>query len=209
MSPKKKKNVQSATEQKPENAKPTEEVKPSPEPVQVVTQEAPATPSPKEVPQKLIEIPPIDEDTKRMLAKAGVNWDNVTQAFEKVNIWAESVDARFGVILEKMPTEKGIADELIKRAEEKQKQMAASTPATSSGKEGGGIGMGQILGVIDKVMGSTSSSPLQDKMEKVMGAILDKSLESITKGDRFSQLLEEELMKSKAKAMAAVVTQTS
>jgi hypothetical protein len=176
------------------------DVKPQPEPAQVAPQKEVVTLDAKEVPQKLIEIPPIDEDTKRMLSKAGVNWDSVTQAFERVNIWAESVNAQFKIIFEKMPTEKGIADELIKRAEEKQKQFAQQQQqAASSGKEGGGgIGMGDIIKVVDKVMSSESSNPL---MNKYMDALITRNMNEMVESTTFDKIMREYFVKKMSKEL--------
>ena len=197
VSPKKKKSVPSVMEQKPESV---EEVKPQPEPVQVVTQEAAPTIDAKEVSQKLIEIPEIDSDTKRMLAKAGVDWGSITQAFEKVNIWAESVDARFNIILQKMPTEKGIADELVKRSMEERQKQAASNPAASSGKEGGGGGggMGQIFNILDKVMGSSSSNPL---MDKYVEALITRNMNEMVESTTFDKIMREYFVKKMSKEL--------
>lgn len=176
MSPKKKKNVPSVTEPKQENVK---EVKFEPVHVEVAPKEEAPIVDAKEVPQKLIEVPQIDEDTKRMLAKAGMNWDSVTQAFERVNIWAESVDARFNIILQKMPTEKGIADELVKRSlEERQKQMQQQpgTPASTGNTGAGAGGLGNILQMIQPFLGGGGSSEMQDK-------IMNMALESMGLGN--------------------------
>lgn len=170
----KKKSVQNAEQQKSEKFK---EPKPKPDNVEVVSKEEAPTASPKEV-SKLIEIPQIDEDTKKMLLKAGLSWDSVTQAFEKVNVWAESVDARFNVILEKMPTEKGIAEELVKRSMEERQKLAQAAPPVSTGNARAAApqDLGGLLQLIGPLLGGGGSSEMQDK-------IMNMAIESMGLGN--------------------------
>jgi len=131
-----KKNVQLAKEQKPseENkaqaVQPQEEPKPDGQHVEVAQKEEAANVDNKEATQsigKLIDIPKIDEDTKKMLAKAGFSWEGIEQGFERINLWAEGVEKKFQLIFQNMPTEKGIADQitknLVQRAEEQKAQV--------------------------------------------------------------------------------------
>jgi len=131
-----KKNVQLAKEQKPseENkaqaVQPQEEPKPDGQHVEVAQKEEAANVDNKEAAQsigKLIDIPKIDEDTKKMLAKAGFSWESIEQGFERINLWAEGVEKKFQLIFQNMPTEKGIADQitknLVQRAEEQKAQV--------------------------------------------------------------------------------------
>ena len=142
-----KKNVQLAKEQKPseENkaqaVQPQEEPKPDGQHVEVAQKEEAANVDNKEAAQsigKLIDIPKIDEDTKKMLAKAGFSWEGIEQGFERINLWAEGVEKKFQLIFQNMPTEKGIADQitknLVQRAEE-QKAQVQNQPQQSGGAD--------------------------------------------------------------------------
>jgi len=136
-----KKNVQLAKEQKPseENkaqaVQPQEEPKPDGQHVEVAQKEEAANVDNKEAAQsigKLIDIPKIDEDTKKMLAKAGFSWESIEQGFERINLWAEGVEKKFQLIFQNMPTEKGIADQitknLVERAEAQKTGQAQGQP---------------------------------------------------------------------------------
>jgi len=136
-----KKNAQLAKEQKPseenkaQTVQPQEEPKPTDQHVEVAQTKEAANVDSKEAVEsmgKLIEIPKIDEDTKKMLAKAGFSWEGIEQGFERINLWAESVEKKFGLIFQNMPTEKGIADQitknLVERAEAQKTGQAQGQP---------------------------------------------------------------------------------
>lgn len=224
-----KKHVQNVTEKKPKSepeTMATQETKiepvPQPQPAEVVNQkEAPAVDI-KEGSQeiaKLIEIPQVDEDTKRMLRKAGFEWDSVIQAFEKINIWAEKVDKTQKVIID---TISGISNEKIAEilkekvlAVREQERAAAekirtSQPSSGDQEGGGGGGSGQFVGkVIMKALeGEEKANPLSEKMNKFFGVVLDNAIARISQPSRFEQLLDEEIAKTKVKAIVGMVTQT-
>ena len=136
-----KKNAQLAKEQKPSEENKAQAVQPQEEPkrtdqhVEVAQTKEAANVDSKEAVEsmgKLIEIPKIDEDTKKMLAKAGFSWEGIEQGFERINLWAEGVEKKFQLIFQNMPTEKGIADQitknLVERAEAQKTGQAQGQP---------------------------------------------------------------------------------
>jgi hypothetical protein len=202
---KKIKNVQDVTKE-------TTKSEPSPEPVQVASKEEAPTTDNKEGTQPveaLIEIPQIDEDTKKMLQKAGFSWDSITNAFTKINVWAEKVESTQKALTEaiKGVSNEGIAEALNKKLQagaEKQRAELAEKMKNVPQDAGQGekLGIGDILKFLGK--GDGGSNPFQEKMNKVMDAALDKVLEKINNPSRFEQLLDEEIAKTKIKAIAAM-----
>ncbi|MCJ7422764.1 hypothetical protein MUP01_00640 [Candidatus Bathyarchaeota archaeon] len=202
--------VQDATEPKPKN-------EPSPEPAQVVSKEEALTNGDKEAAQPveaLIEIPQIDEDTKRMLQKAGFSWDSITNAFTKINAWAAKVDHNEKALADaiKGVSNEGIAEALNQKLQAgAAKQRAELTEKMKDVPQGAAQGGGGILeyakiaremGIIG---GGASENPLQQKLLTFSEKVLDNALNKMTQPDRFTQYFEDEIAKAKAKVMAEVV----
>jgi len=201
-----KKVVQNVTEQKPKSG-------PSPEPVQVASKEEAPTTDNKEAAQPveaLIEIPQIDEDTKRMLQKAGFSWDSITNAFTKINVWAEKVESTQKALTEaiKGVSNEGIAEALNKKLQagaEKQRAELAERMKNVPQNAGQGekLGIGDILKALSG--GGGSENPMQAKLMQFSEKVLDNALAKMTQPDRFAQYFEDEIAKAKAKVMAEAI----
>jgi len=182
----KKKIVQNAEEQKPKS-------EPSPEPVQVASKEEAPTTDNKEAAQPveaLIEIPQIDEDTKKMLQKAGFSWDSITNAFTKINVWAEKVESTQKALTEaiKGVSNEGIAEALNKKlqagAEKQRAELAErmkNVPQNAGQGEKSGLGLGDIL----KVLGSGGGGG-DDEFSKMAKSY---ALESMGLGNMFQKVM--------------------
>ena len=205
---KKIKNVQDVTKE-------TTKSEPSPEPVQVASKEEAPTTDNKEGTQPveaLIEIPQIDEDTKRMLQKAGFSWDSITNAFTKINVWAEKVESTQKALTEaiKGVSNEGIAEALNKKlqagAEKQRAELAEkmkNVPQGAGQGEKSGLGLGDILKVLSG--GGGSENPMQAKLMQFSEKVLDNALSKMTQPDRFAQYFEDEIAKAKAKVMAEAI----
>ena len=182
-----KKVVQNVTEQKPKSES-------SPELVQVASKEEAPTTDNKEGTQPveaLIEIPQIDEDTKKMLQKAGFSWDSITNAFTKINVWAEKVESTQKALTEaiKGVSNEGIAEALNKKlqagAEKQRAELAErmkNVPQGPTGAAGGaGIGIGDILKLLSS--GGGGGDDEFSKMAK------NYALESMGLGNMFQKVM--------------------
>ena len=179
-----KKVVQNVTEQKPKS-------EPSPELVQVASKEEAPTTDNKEGTQPveaLIEIPQIDEDTKKMLQKAGFSWDSITNAFTKINVWAEKVESTQKALTDaiKGVSNEGIAEALNKKlqagAEKQRAELAEKMKnVPQDAGKGGGIGLGDLFQLLkgDKGGGDDEFS----KMAKTY------ALESMSLGNTFQKVM--------------------
>ena len=162
--------------------------------------------------EALIEIPQIDEDTKRMLQKAGFSWDSITNAFTKINVWAEKVESTQKALTEaiKGVSNEGIAEALNKKlqagAEKQRAELAEkmkNVPQDAGQGEKSGLGLGDILKVLSG--GGGSENPMQAKLMQFSEKVLDNALAKMTQPDRFTQYFEDEIAKAKAKVMAEAI----
>ena len=181
---KKIKNVQDVTKE-------TTKSEPSPEPVQVASKEEAPTASNKEGTQPveaLIEIPQIDEDTKRMLQKAGFSWDSITNAFTKINVWAEKVESNQKAFADaiKGVSNEGIAEALNKKlqagAEKQRAELAEKMKNVPQGaSQGEKLGIGDILKVL-----SGGGGGGDDEFSKMAKSY---ALESMGLGNMFQKVM--------------------
>lgn len=206
MSKRMKKNVQSATEQKPEDVKPE-----APVPTAVPEEPQVNVVAPKEEPKasapSIMDI--LQTTDPKMLETAqqlGIPLKPLLQ-------WAVGIESIVKAQSEALETLGVKLTPLINLAERAQ-QAQAQAQAQAQGRVNpeapqGGDNIGMMMKVVDKVLGSEGSNPLNEKMNAFLGAVLDKELARINQPSRFEALLDEELMKAKAKAIAAVVTKES
>jgi len=140
--------------------------------------------------EALIEIPQIDEDTKRMLQKAGFSWDSITNAFTKINVWAEKVESTQKALTEaiKGVSNEGIAEALNKKlqagAEKQRAELAEkmkNVPQDAGQGEKSGLGLGDIL----KVLGSGGGGG-DDEFSKMAKSY---ALESMGLGNMFQKVM--------------------
>lgn len=64
----------------------------------------------------------------------------------------------------------------------------------------------QQLAPILQMFGGATSNPMQEKINELSARLLEKAFEKIAQPSKFEQFFEEEIAKSKAKAMAAAVS---
>ena len=188
-----KKNAQPAKETKPnqehkaETVQAEEKPKPTDQHVEVAQTKEAANVDSKEAVEsmgKLIEIPKIDEDTKKMLAKAGFSWEGIEQGFERINLWAEGVEKKFGLLFQNMPTEKGIADQITKNLVERAEKDRAETQKTgqTQGQPNMGADMTTKL-LLQALAGGGGGDDEFSKMAK------QYALESMSLGNTFQKVM--------------------
>ena len=207
-----KKNVQLAKEQKPseENkaqaVQPQEEPKPDGQHVEVAQKEEAANVDNKEAAQsigKLIDIPKIDEDTKKMLAKAGFSWESIEQGFERINLWAEGVEKKFQLIFQNMPTEKGIADQITKNLVERAEKDRAEAQKTGQTQGQPNIGADMTTKLLLQVLAGGGSGGGDDEFAKMAKQY---ALESMSLGNTFQKVMMAKMAPELADTILAGMT---
>ncbi len=161
--------------------------------------------------QKPVQEPSkIIEDLKKQIPKSFHKFlEPILKYVEDEQIWKQSVESRFIEIEKTLPEklQKSYAAAL-EDARSKQLAMAQQQPQqTETPRQG--ISAAEVLSIGEKLLTGGSSNPnseIQTKVNTLTATLLDKALERLTKPSRFEDILEEELMKAKAKAIAAAVS---
>jgi hypothetical protein len=215
VSQKKKKVVPSAETEKQENAEKIEDLAKT-ESSSVDTnavapqQAAPASPQPTFV------------SIERVLTKVDAGMVEKAEALgipqgliPDLLLWMKGVDAKFNIVgeaLQKVPTAKSIADEMMKQARvERDQAIAAREGQQGEGgqQQRGGKGDSELIAIVDKVLGEGggASNPVQEKINQLTLKFLDNAIDNMSKPSKFEQFFEEELAKAKAKTMAKALTE--
>jgi hypothetical protein len=114
-----------------------------------------------------------------------------------------------------MPTEEGIAKKMMEQLKNEREKAIANAQAQQNTQnqpqapqqQSGGSEIDILKRLLDEG-GGGASNPVQEKMNKLTDAILDKAIEGVTnpKSSKFEEYFEEELAKAKAKTMAKALT---
>lgn len=159
-------------------------------------------------PVVLIDLSDYDPKKIAFAEEAGFPIRKIVDTF---NNYVATVEARFKFIAENVATKEDMPVAMEKALMNiRNKQIAEAQKYAQEHPEelrrGGGGGVGDWIGIAKEVLGGESSNPLQEKMNTVMNALLDQTLLRINKPSRFEELLDEEIAKTKAKAIAATIT---
>ena len=181
MSKKQSQNAPAATDTKPtEQMSSEKEISPnSPMEQSALASEQTSSPEPFQL------IPPfkISGKAKGMAKAAGINLESIEEMAPRMNEWASSVEQRLNVILAAIPnipaeTVRYLQQEAAKQRAEMQQRAQQQPQQAQAGDMMGQIGtlaqMGKELGIF-----GNTSNPFQEKMERFMGAIMDKGLNDI------------------------------
>jgi hypothetical protein len=113
----------------------------------------------------------------------------------RLEVWMAQADKNFsevGAFLTKLEPLIKLSNDVAAR----QSQNPQGQPQAQ-----GGLDISQIIGLIEKY-GGGGSNPMQDKINELSIKILDNALAKATTPSKFEAFFEEELARSKAKAMA-------
>jgi len=190
LSKKKKKTVQHAEAQKP--SQDSSKVVPE-EPSKEATVEA--------VPQKftLIEVPKLSKEQVEAAKAFNFPLDKLFEGLNRINEYAASVEARFGIIeknLGEAPQKvvEALKAEALKRQTENAQQMQQQPQA----QQGGGLGaLAQFL----PLLGSGGSNPMQEQM-------MQKMFEKTMQGMDLSNALTKAMIIKLAPSLAEELTKT-
>lgn len=215
----KKKTVPSAEEKTQENAEKAPDV-PETQPSSVDTgkrteeKQVSASPEPSFVGIDAV----LSKVDQGMLEKADIM--GMGDLVRALMLWGKSVDGKFNVVgaslqqldkrFEGMPTEDSIADKFMEKLKQEREKAIATTQTQPQERQsqGGGDEVKMLLKMLEGEGGGRTSNPVQEKMNKLTDAILDKAIEGVTnpKSSKFEEYFEEELAKAKAKTMARALT---
>ena len=155
-----------------------------------------------EEPKGLFDIPKIPDKTKKALKDLGFDI-NIDGALEQVNLWALSVEQRMQVMQKEMP--KQVANELMRIAEERQKQAIAQAQASGQTNipQTQGFG-GLLMQLAPRLLGGGGG--MDEEMVKLNKEIMQMSIARMKADIGFTEAIKNAVVsKIAGKAAAGLV----